>query len=468
MSTAGAGPRSAPVAELDPGLTELVASVMERCAVPGLALGLVIDGAESLRGFGITSVDNPLPVDTDTIFVAGSLTKTAVATTVMCLVERGAVELDRSIRTYLPDLRLADESVASSVCLRHLLTHTAGWAGDDIDDRDFGLGDDALALAVATFAERPQVVPLGELWSYNNSGFWLAGRVVEVVTGMTLEAAITELLFQPLGMNDSFFFEADAMTRRFAVGHIVDANGELSVARPWSTPRAHHAAGGMLTTITDLMTYARFHLGDGRAGNNADVLNAATLRYMQEPLLPAAGSESAGIGWVVRQIGDHRVVSHGGDWNGQQALITLVPDRGLGIGTLANSGQARSANDAIASWALGHYLDVVVPEPIPVEREDGRLDALVGRYAVPGTTIEIARHGNRLGIAYLPSVSPRVSSPVVPEQPAALTNEGGVVVLQGPFEGVTADFAIGPDGSAAWIRLGGRVYPRSLGTTGPD
>ena len=206
----GASPRSAPVGELDPGLTELVASLMDRYAVPGLALGLLVDGAEALHGFGITSVDNPLPVDADTIFVAGSLTKTVVATTVMRLVERGDVELDRPIRTYLPDLRLADESVASAVSLRHLLTHTAGWAGDDLDDRDFGLGDDALARAVATFAERPQVLPLGALWSYNNSGFWLAGRVVEVVTGMTLEAAITELLFQPLGMNHSFFFEADA------------------------------------------------------------------------------------------------------------------------------------------------------------------------------------------------------------------------------------------------------------------
>jgi CubicO group peptidase (beta-lactamase class C family) len=465
MSTAGHEHVSPQVAELDATLIELVASLMKRYAVPGLALGLLVEGEESLHGFGITSVENPLPVDADTIFVAGSVTKTVVATTVMCLVERDVLDLDRPIRAYLPDLRLADERVASSVNLRHLLTHSAGWAGDDIDDRDFGCGDDALARAIATFPDRPQVLPLGTLWSYNNSGFWLAGRVIEVVTRMALEAAITELVFQPLGMNTSFFFEADAMTRRFAVGHIVGEDGALTVARPWSTPRAHRAAGGMLTTIADLMTFARVHVGDGRARNGVEVLSAETLKSMHEPLLPAAGSESAGISWVVRQLGGHRVVSHGGDWNGQQALITLVPDHGFGIGTLANSGQARSANDAIANWVLDHYLGVVVPKPIPVEVEDGRLDALVGRYAVPGTAIEIARRGNRLGIAYVPSISPTTSSPVIPEQPAALTADGGVVVLQGPFEGVTADFAIGPNGSAAWIRLGGRVYPRSHGTT---
>jgi CubicO group peptidase (beta-lactamase class C family) len=453
-------PRHAAV--LEPSIAGMVASLMERYHIPGLALGVLSDGDESLHAFGITSVDNPLPVDANTIFVAGSVTKMVVATTVMCLVERGALELDRPIRTYLPDLRLADESVASSVNLRHLMTHSAGWAGDDVADMEFGPGDDALARAIATFAGRPQVLPLGSLWSYNNSGFWLAGRVIEVVTRRTLEAAITELLFQPLGMNTSFFFEADAMTRRFAVGHIVGDGEALTVARPWSTPRAYHAAGGMLVSIADLMTFARFHLGDGRAANKKRVLSAEALRSMQEPLLPGAGSESAGIGWVVRQIDDHRVVSHGGDWNGQEALLTLVPNRGLAIGTLANSGQARPANDAIADWALDHYLGVVVPKPLPVEREDGRLEALVGRYAVPGTAIEIARHGNRLGIAYVPSIRPTVTNPVVPEQPAALTKEGGVVVTQGPFEGVTADFAIGSDGSVAWIRLGGRVYPRSV------
>jgi CubicO group peptidase (beta-lactamase class C family) len=435
---------------------------MERHHIPGLALGVLSDGEKSLHAFGVTSVDNPLPIDTDTIFVAGSVTKMVVATTVMCLVERGVLELDRPIRAYLPDLKLADESVASSVSLRHLMTHSAGWAGDDVADVDFGSGDDALARAIATFAERPQVVPLGSLWSYNNSGFWLAGRVIEVVTGMTLEAAITGLLFQPWGMGTSFFFEADAMTRRFAVGHIVGEGGTLAVARPWSTPRAYHAAGGMLTSIADLMTFARFHLGDRSATDDKRVLSAQTLQSMQEPLLPGAGSESAGIGWVVRQIDDHRVVSHGGDWNGQQALLTLVPDRDLAIGTLANSAQARPANDAIADWALGHYLGVTVAKPIPVERDDGRLDALVGRYALPGTTIRIARHGNRLGIAYLPSISPTVTNPVVAEQPAALTTDGRVVVTQGPFEGVTADFAVGSDGSVAWIRLGGRVYPRSV------
>src|SRR6266550_6693756 len=192
--------------EPGPALAELVAPLMKRYVVPGLAVGLVSGGDEFLRGFGVTSVENALPVDANTIFVSGSLTKTVVATTVTHLVDRQKLELDAPIRTYLPDLRLADESVASAVTLRHLMTHTAGWVGDDFEGEDSGLGDDALARAIASLGDRPQIFPLGSVWSYNNSAFWLAGRVIEVATESSLEAAITELIFQPLGMTNTFFF----------------------------------------------------------------------------------------------------------------------------------------------------------------------------------------------------------------------------------------------------------------------
>jgi CubicO group peptidase (beta-lactamase class C family) len=460
MTIAASDPRSEHGAELDSGLAELIASVMKRYVVPGLALGLQFDGQRILRGFGLTSVENPLPIDANTIFVAGSITKTVVATTVITLVDRGTVDLDQPIRSYLPDLSLADEKVARAVTLRHLMTHTAGWVGDDFEETDFGLGDDALARAIASFGDRTQVLPLGSLWSYNNSAFWLAGRVVEVTTGTSLEAAIRDLVFGPLGMTNSFFFEADAITRRVAVGHNVGEGARLTIARPWSTARAHHAAGGMLTTIADLMTFARFHLGEGQGDDGARVLSTDALRSMQEPQLPAAGSEFAGIGWVVRDVAGHRVLSHGGDWNGQQGLLTIVPDRGLAIASLANSGLARSANDAIAGWALQRHLGSADAEPVPVEHDDERLDALVGRYVLPDKSIEIARHENRLGIAYLPTSAQSINNPALPEQPAALTTDGRIVILEGPFQGIAGDFRVGPDASVAWVRLGGRVYPR--------
>jgi len=216
----------------------------------------------------------------------------------------------------------------------------------------------------------------------------------------------------------------------------------------------------MLTTIADLMTYARFHLGDGRAADGMRVMSTEALHSMRVPLFPGAGPEWAGLGWVVRELAGQRVLSHGGDWNGQQALLTLVPDLGVALGTLANSGLARTANNEITTWALRRYLGAADAEPVPIEATDDRLDGLVGRYALPGTTIEIVRREARLGINYRSAPVPGIYKPSVPELPAALTTDGRIVLLGGPFGGVTGEFLAGPDGIVEWIRIGGRVYPR--------
>lgn len=368
--------------ELERDLIAVVEASMARFAVPGLALGLRAGDATRLRGFGVTSVENPLPIDADTIFVAGSLTKPVVATAVMALVGENRLALDTPLVEYLPDLKLADAHVAAAVTMRHLLTHTAGWVGDDFEGTDFGPGDTALADAIAAFHNRPQVLPLGSLWSYNNSGFWLAGRVVEVVTGLTLETAVSDLVLEPLGMMSSFFFERDVITHRLAVGHNPVGAERLEVARPWSVPRAQRAAGGLLTTIRDLMRFGSLQLR-GRSPDPALDALATQAAAMQEPQLPAEGSASVGLSWVVRTIAGHRVISHAGDWNGQQGLFTVVPEIDLTICSLANSSQGRRANDEIAAWVLRRYVGAAEREPVAVEGDDAHLNALVGTYTLP-------------------------------------------------------------------------------------
>ena len=86
----------------------------------------------------MTSVEHPLAVDADTLLQIGSITKTFTAMALTRLVESGAVDMQRPIRTYLPDLRLADAQVTAEVTLRHVLTHTAGWEGDDFSDPGSG------------------------------------------------------------------------------------------------------------------------------------------------------------------------------------------------------------------------------------------------------------------------------------------------------------------------------------------
>ena len=111
-------------------ICEEVVNEINRLPIPGAVIGVFHEDKEFIAPFGITSLEHPLPVTEDTLSQIGSITKTYLATAVMRLVETGKLELDKPIRTYLPGLKLADETVAARVTMRHLLTHTGGWVGD--------------------------------------------------------------------------------------------------------------------------------------------------------------------------------------------------------------------------------------------------------------------------------------------------------------------------------------------------
>src|SRR5579872_4975599 len=179
-------------------LQENVSQVASELNVPGVAVGIVIDGHAEQAFHGVTSIENPLEVNAETLFQYGSTGKTFTSTAIMRLVQDGKIDLDAPVRTYVPELRLQDEDVAQRVTVLQLLNHSAGWQGDFFEDT--GRGDDAVARYVEKMSELEQVYPLGQQASYNNGALVLAGRVNEKVAGLVYERAIEQLLLQPLGL----------------------------------------------------------------------------------------------------------------------------------------------------------------------------------------------------------------------------------------------------------------------------
>src|SRR5215207_2871950 len=104
-------------------LSDFVEATATKFAIPGVAVGVWADGQEVYACHGVTSVDNPLPVDRDTLYVLGSVSKTYTATALMRLVGQGRVELDAPVRRYVPELKLAGERAAAEVTVLHLLNH---------------------------------------------------------------------------------------------------------------------------------------------------------------------------------------------------------------------------------------------------------------------------------------------------------------------------------------------------------
>src|SRR6266545_4768846 len=284
-------------------LDERIRAGMVKYGIPGVAVGVLYRGAEYVRGYGVTNVDYPVPVDGDTVFRIGSTTKTFTGTTVMRLVEQGRLALDAPVRSYLPDFHTSDPSVAARVTVRQLLNHTAGWLGDYLEDT--GEGDDATARYAAGIARLPQLTPPGEVFAYNNAAVALAGRVIEVVTGMTYETAVRELLVDPMGLAHSRFFVDEIIGFNVAASHnLVGGKPVVEPAffRVW---RSLHAAGGLISSVRDQLRYARFHLGDGTVpGSDTRLLTRQSLLAMRTR--PGPGGtlfvelDGMGVTWMLR------------------------------------------------------------------------------------------------------------------------------------------------------------------------
>ena len=448
-------------------LQEKLDELGTQLAVPGVAVGVYHAGEEQYAFFGVTSIENPLPVDENTLFQFGSTGKTFTATAMMRLVEQGLVDLDATVRTYLPEFKLKDEATAEAVTVVQLFNHTAGWSGDLMEST--GDGDDALTKYVERLATVEQVTPLGTTVSYNNASLSVAGLIIERITGKTYEQAIKELLFEPLGLDHSYFFPNEIMTRRFAVGHNQHPDGTITVARPWALPRNGNPAGGISANAADQIKWARFHLGDG-----AGVLSTELLKQMQQPTVDMKGSaigDYVGISWLLRDVDGVRLVSHGGTTNGQHSDFVMVPERDFAIIVLTNCGpNGAELYGQLIKWALEAYVGVNDADPEPVLLGDAELAAFAGRYETIAAVVEITPQDGLLlasvdlkpeARAQLQEQGEDVPEEQVPYPLGLLGGDGDrYIVASGPGKGMKGYFVRGASGEVEAVHMGGRLATR--------
>jgi CubicO group peptidase (beta-lactamase class C family) len=446
-------------AETSAPLDEYVRGEMARWTVPGVAVGVLRDGQRELHGYGLASVETEQPVRPDTLFQIGSISKVYTATFIMRLVDEGKLALDEPIITYLPELKLADAQAQQTITLRHLLSHTSGLFGDYFED--FGLGDDALSRAIATFATLRQQFAPGALWTYCNTGFGLAGAIIERVTGQPFETAMRERLFKPLGLERSFFFAHGAIVYPHAIGHnqLHPGADEHEVARLYPLPRWVNAAGGIISNVNDLLTFAEFHLRDGVATDGTRLLSAESAQAMrQEQTLAANFAEGYGLGWALRMAGGEQIVEHGGSTNGFQAKLVLVPSRTFAIAILTNSSRGSVLNEHVRVWALDHELALRKERPMPQRLSDNELSQFAGRYERPEGAIILTISDGGLIRAMTLTDPLEGKTEHFPEDRLEATGEREfVVVSEGETRDERVDFILGKDGATRFVRMGGRL-----------
>ena len=379
-----------------------LAALADHHQVPGAALGILRlrpGGEDELveTACGILNKDTGVPATADTLFQIGSITKVWTTTVAMQLVDEGALDLDGPLVDVLTELRLRDPDVTKQVTLRHLLNHTSGIDGDLF--LDTGRGDDCVERFVARLDEAAQNHPLGATWSYSNSGFTLVGRVIERLTGGTWDRAMRDRLFERLGLTHTVTLPEEALLFRTAVGHVGEDLGDPHRTKEWVLPRSTGPAGLVVSTVRDVLAFARLHLTGGLAPDGTRLLREKTVAMMAEKQadLPDTytSGDSWGLGWMRFSWDGRRLIGHDGNTIGQSAFLRICPDEGLAVTLLTNGGHTRDLYVDLYRELFVDLAGIEMPRPLepPPEPVSADVAPLAGTYERAGARLEVLHDG---------------------------------------------------------------------------
>ncbi|MFI6316949.1 serine hydrolase domain-containing protein [Nonomuraea sp. NPDC050556] len=361
--------------------------------IPGFVAGVYHAGEQIVVAHGTANTATNAPMLPDTGFLFGSVTKVLTTTLVLRQVERGLLDLDRPVVSYLPEFALAVPGAADRILVRHLISHTNG-IDADLYFPD-AKGRDALKAYVAGLAGNcGTLFEPGEQLSYSNGGMIVAGRLLEAVTGLSFPDLLARDVYAPAGMKDSSTSAERAILRSTAVGHFLDP--ETMAARPtgmFMLPDTWGPAGGTpIGTVADLLAFGRTHLAGGVSPSGERVLSAESTALMQQVAFDMATPNvpPMGLGWVRYPFGDTTVLAMSGASPGGVSILCVVPEHDLVFTAFGNTSGAIMLQDQILQWILTEHLGAKIPALVTEVREDVDLTPYVGTYRSNQLRIDVS------------------------------------------------------------------------------
>lgn len=395
--------------------TSRLSELTRAYGVPGAALAVWAGGELSEAAAGVVNLDTGVATTADALFQIGSITKLYTAALCLQLVEEGKLALDEPIRRWLPEFRIADESVAARLTLRHLLAHTSGMEGDYFVDA--GRGEDRIARFVGMLGKLEQVHAPGAMFSYCNIGFVVAGRLIEVADGAPWDKAIRNRIVKPLGTPAFSTLPEQAMRYLTAIGHLGQP-GALSVTPIAYLAQSNAPAGSMpMARARDVVTFARMLMDGGIAPNGTRILSEASVRAMQTMNVRCPkhmNIDAIGLAtflWDWDGDGVYETFGHDGSTIGQAAWLRYHPASGTVFALLTNGGNGKGLAQELLDEIFGTYAGArPAPPPAPTPGFAFNAAAYLGRYANWMETIEVTAEDGRLIATTVPSPSAAVIS----------------------------------------------------------
>lgn len=371
-----AGNTLATADDVDGKVDAMVQSELLRQHIPGAAVGVYRDGKlTKAQGYGLANVEWDAAVTPDTIFQSGSMGKQFAATGVMMLVEEGKVGLDDPIKKYFPDA----PEIWNDIKVHNLLSHTSGLSEYETGARTKVGGPFYMRLDYSEdelykrIKEMPMDFKTGEDWAYRNTNYVLLGILIHKVTGKFYGDFLQERIFRPLGMSRTrIISEEDIIPRRAAGYRLV--RGELK-NQEWVSPSLNSTADGALYfTVEDLQKWDAA-LYTERLLKKASLDRMWTVEKLNNG---KPNKANYGFAWEINNVNGHRVIEHGGAWQGFTTYIARYVDDRLTVVALTNLDSGHSNPKKITSGVAAIYNPALkVAEEKPIADKEPQITQMV-------------------------------------------------------------------------------------------
>ncbi len=428
-------------------LEKVVTDELKDIGAPGAAVVLVSgDQIVYAKGFGVASIETQAPVTPTMLFRIGATTRMFTATALTTLAEEGKIGLHEPVGHYIKGL----SPKMSQVTTHQLLTSTAGLKDEALM---YGPHDDAaLAEGIRAWKDDYFIAAPGQKFFYSNPGYWLAGLVLEEVTGKPFADQMSDRLFKPLGMNSSTFRPMIAMTFPLAQGHDNYGKERPVVVRPIADHAGTWPSGSLYSSASDLVRFVIAFMNGGKI-EERQILAPAVIAKLSTPYIEIPGtSRSYGYGLIINEYRGVRLLRHGGGRLGYGSLIVMAPKHRFAVIILTN------LNSAMFNQSAEKALELMLPlTPKPglgttVAMNAAEMMNYVGVYSDPPSRAEILIRDGQLflkeyGLS-LP-VNKTVDNRLVIAPP--LSSQTEVIEL-----------VPGSDGRIEYLRRGWRTYKRIL------
>ena len=387
---APAAPESpvAPDAEIRKILAERIDTAHQSV---GIVVGIIEPRGRRIVTYGSRAKDDKRPLDGDTVFEIGSVTKVFTSLLLADMVERKEVALDDPVAKYLPPDVKVPEFDGHKITLQSLSMQTSGLPRlpTNLAPKDPAnpYADYSVAQLYQFLSSFGLTRDVGSQYEYSNLGVGLLGHALARRAGMDYEALVRSRIAEPLGMANTRITLSPEMKDRLAVGY----SAAMSPTAAWDLP-ALAGAGALRSTANDLLTFLAANLGATKTP-----LAPAMAAMLKIRRMTGAGGLETGLGWLVAESGGRTFVWHNGGTGGYRSFIGFDRARGAGVVVLSNAGTVAGVDD------IGrHLLDPQAPllkiQPhTEIAIDPKLLDLYVGRYALAtGAILTVTREGDRL------------------------------------------------------------------------